>query len=330
MAKEITSPGQLMEMVSAFRISRIILSAFELDIFTILKHQALTSAEAAAKLKMDPRSTDRFMNAVVAIGLLNKTGGRFRNTAFSAKYLVRGEPDCLESLGHQNNVWRTWNTLTEAVRQGKSVAVDEPIGDREDAWLEPFIAAMHVRGVPQSREIADMLDFSGVKSILDVGGGSGAFTFEFLRRCENAKGVVFDLPAVVPITQKYIAKAGMENNVTTLPGDYLKDEFGSGYDLIFVSAVIHINSPEENEKLVRKCADALNPDGQLVILDHLMNDDRTEPTVGAIFALNMLVGTFHGDTYTENQVRNWMAEAGLKNLTRKDSKQGTSLLTGRK
>jgi SAM-dependent methyltransferase len=330
MAKEITSPGQLMELVSAFRISRIILSAYELDIFTILADHPLASVEVAANLKMDPRATDRFMNAVVSIGLLTKTAGRFQNTAFSAKYLVKGEPDCLESLGHQVNVWRTWHTLTEAVRAGKSVAVDEPIGDREDAWLEPFIAAMHVRGVPQSKEVADMIDFSGVRSILDVGGGSGAFTFEFVRRCGNAKGVVFDLPAVVPLTQKYIAKAGMEKIVTTLPGDYLLDEFGSGYDLIFVSAVIHINSPEENEKLIRKCASALNPHGQLVILDHLMNDDRTEPAVGAIFALNMLVGTFHGDTYTETEVRNWMSDAGLKELVRKDSKQGTSLLTGRK
>jgi SAM-dependent methyltransferase len=164
--------------------------------------------------------------------------------------------------------------------------------------------------------------------MLDVGGGSGAFVFEFIRRCSEAKAVVFDLPAVVPITQEYIRKAGLENVIKTLPGDYLTDDFGSGYDLVFVSAVIHINSPEENKLLINKCSEALNPQGQLVILDHFMNDDRTEPIMGAIFALNMLVGTQHGDTYTENEVRSWMLDAGLKDISRKETKQKSSLMFG--
>lgn len=113
-----------------------------------------------------------------------------------------------------------------------------------------------------------------------------------------------------------------------MAGDYLTDDFGTGYDLIFVSAVIHINSPEENDNLIRKCSNALNRGGQLVILDHFMNDERTEPLAGAIFAINMLVGTLHGDTYTETEVRNWMTQADLKNIIRKDTLQGTSLMIG--
>ena len=330
MEKEIASPGELMEMVNAFRISKIILSAYELGIFTILKDGTLTTGEMAEIMKMKRRSTDRFMNALVSIGLLKKTDGQFCNTPFSSKYLVKGKPDYLEGLSHQVHLWKTWSTLTDAVKKGTTVAVEETIADRDEEWLISFIAAMHSRGLPQSKEVADLLDFSKIQSILDVGGGSGAFVFEFIQRCREAKAVVFDLPAVVPITQKYIQQAGRENSVKTLPGDYLVDAFGSGYDMIFVSAVIHINSPEENKLLIRKCYEALNPQGQLVILDHFMNDDRTKPVVGAIFALNMLVGTQHGDTYTENEVRSWMLEAGLKEITRKESKQGTSLMIGRK
>jgi SAM-dependent methyltransferase len=330
MAKEITAPAELIEMVNAFRISKIILSAYELGIFTILKDQIFTSAELAEKMKLNGRSADRFMNALVSIGLLKKTAGQFSNTLFSSKFLVQGEPSYLAGLSHQIHLWKTWSTLTDAVREGTTVAVEEPIGERGEEWLASFIAAMHSRGVPQAKEVADLLDFSDVQSILDVGGGSGAFTFEFIRRCTNGKAVVFDLPAVVPITQNYIRKAGFENSVKTLPGDYLTNDFGSGYDLIFVSAVIHINSPEENELLIRKCSEALNSQGQLVILDHFMSDDRTEPFAGAIFALNMLVGTKHGDTYTENEVRSWMLDAGLKEIIRKDSEQGTSLMIGRK
>jgi SAM-dependent methyltransferase len=328
MVKEITIPGELMEMVNAFRISKIILSAFELEIFTILKDRSLTSIEAADKMKLDERATDRFMNALVSSGLLRKTDGQFSNTTFSQKFLVKGAPAYLEGLSHQVHLWKTWSTLTDAIKAGTTVAVEKPIGERDEEWLTSFIAAMHSRAVPQSREIADILDLTNTKSILDVGGGSGAFAFELISRSKNSKAVVFDLPAVVPLTKKYIQQAGLTSSVETLAGDYLIDDFGSGYDLIFVSAVIHINSPEENRLLINKCSEALNSKGQLVILDHFMSDDRTEPFAGAIFALNMLVGTKHGDTYTESEVRAWMQDTGLKNITRKDSQKGTSLMIG--
>jgi hypothetical protein len=330
MTKEITIPGELMEMVNAFRISKIILSAYELGIFTLLKDHSMTSLESADKMKMDRRSTDRFMNTLVSVGLLKKTDGQFSNTAFSQNYLAKGASAYLEGLSHQVHLWKTWSTLTDAIKAGTTVAVEKPIGERDEEWLTSFIAAMHTRAVPQSREIADILDLTNTKSILDVGGGSGAFAFEFISRNKDSKAVVFDLPAVVPLTKKYIQQAGLTSSVETLAGDYLIDDLGSGYDLIFVSAVIHINSPEENKLLVNKCSEALNSKGQLVILDHFMSEDRTQPLAGTIFALNMLVGTKHGDTYTESEVRSWMHDAGLKEIVRKDSKQGTSLMIGRK
>jgi SAM-dependent methyltransferase len=328
MAKEITTPGELIEMVNAFRISKIILSAYELGLFTILENLTLTSDEVAKTLKMNRRSTDRFMNALVSIGLLNKVNFQFSNTPFSAKYLVKGKPFYLEGLSHQVHLWKTWSTLTDAVKVGTTVAVEESIGERGEEWLTSFIAAMHSRGVPQSKEVADVIDLSKTRSVLDVGGGSGAFSFEFIRRDKEMKAVVFDLPAVVTLTQKYIDQAGLTSKVVTKAGDYLLDDFGDGYDLIFVSAVIHINSPEENQALIRKCAESLNTKGQLIILDHFMNDERTEPVIGAIFALNMLVGTEHGDTYTESEVRSWMLDAGLKDILRKETIHGTSLMIG--
>ena len=326
MSKEISSPGEIMEMVSAFRISRIILSAFELGIFSILRNTALTSKAIAESLKINTRSADRFLNALVSIGLLNKAEGQFSNTGFSSIYLVKGEPAYMAGLSHQVHLWKSWSSLTDAVRAGTSVAVENSIGERGDEWLTAFIAAMHARAVPQSKEVADVIDFSRTTSILDIGGGSGAFSFEFVKRCKDARAVIFDLPAVVPITEKYILQAGLTSSFKTLAGNYLTDDFGSGYDLIFVSAVIHINSPEENAKLIHKCFQSLKPGGQLIILDHIMNEDRTEPFVGAVFALNMLVGTKHGDTYTENEVRNWMLDAGFKNILRKETVQGTSLM----
>jgi SAM-dependent methyltransferase len=326
--KEINSPGEFLEMVNAFRISRIILTAYELDIFTLLKDGPLNSQVVARAIGADERATDRLMNALVPIGLLKKSGSFFSNTDFSTRFMIQGQPGYMGGLTHIDHLWRTWSTLTDAVKAGKSVAMQQPIAGRENSWTESFITAMHSRAILQSKEIAAVLDLSQVRTSLDLGGGSGAFTFEFLRENPDIQGTIFDLPNVIDITKKYIAREGFEKSVKTISGDYLKDKFGYDYDLVFVSAVIHINSPEENRLLINKCAEALNPGGQLVILDHIMSEDRTDPAVGAIFAINMLVGTEKGDTYTEKEIKSWMQEVRLKYIRRKDTPQGSSMMIG--
>ncbi len=152
----------------------------------------------------------------------------------------------------------------------------------------------------------------------------------FVRAKAGISATVFDLPNVVSLTQKYVEQEGLADKVKTVGGDYMVDDLGSGFDLVFLSAIIHSNSVEENRKLIRKCAQALNPNGQVVVQDFIMDEDRTSPAHGALFALNMLVGTEAGDTYTESEVRRWMEEAGLSNLIRKDTHFGATLIMSRK
>ena len=140
--------------------------------------------------------------------------------------------------------------------------------------------------------------------------------------------MIFDLPNVVPVTRKYIDKANLGQSVVTVAGDYLSDDLGSGFDLVLMSAIIHINNPEENRILIKKGADALSPGGQLVIMDHLMSEDRTEPLQGAVFAINMLVGTKHGDTYTRDEIGGWMKAAGLGGIKTLDSPTGVQYIIG--
>ncbi|MDP3789539.1 MAG: methyltransferase, partial [Candidatus Omnitrophota bacterium] len=115
-----------------------------------------------------------------------------------------------------------------------------------------------------------------------------------------------------------------------IAGDYNNDDFGKGYDLVFLSAVIHKNSPEQNRALIRNSACALRGNGRIVIQDFIMGEDRTRPQWGAFFALNMLVATESGDTYTESEVRAWLKEAGFTGIVRKDTKFGTALIIGKK
>jgi predicted O-methyltransferase YrrM len=152
----------------------------------------------------------------------------------------------------------------------------------------------------------------------------------FVKAAPNIRATVFDLPGVVSLAQGYIKQAGLSEYVEAIVGNYLIDELGKGFDLVFISAVIHSNSPEENQLLLKKAVRALNPRGKVVIHDFIINEDRTGPARSALFALNMLVATEGGDTYTESELRAWMTAAGLSRIWRKDTAFETALVAGTK
>jgi ubiquinone/menaquinone biosynthesis C-methylase UbiE len=325
---KVNNPGEIMQMANAFRVSRVLLTAFELDLFTALDKGEKTSGETAKLLNTAPRATDRLMNALTALGFLEKKDNMFSNTSVTSQFLVKGKPSYMGGLGHTVNLWDTWSTMTEAVRKGTTVLMRGPVNERQSGWLESFIAAMHMRGKEQARKVVAAIDLSNVSRVLDVGGGSGIMSFGFVNAKKELKATIFDLPNVISLTKKYIEVEGYTIQVDTVSGDYLKDELGNGYDLVLLSAIIHSNSPDENKLLFKKCVRALNHGGQLVVLDHVMSEDRTEPLIGALFALNMLVGTPEGDTYTESEIKSWMKEAGLSGIIRKSTDIGNDMMIG--
>jgi len=321
--KEISSAEDIRELANSFRESRVLLTAIELKIFTVLSTHMMTSDEAAKKINADLRATNRLMNALCSMGILKKIHGKFYNSDLSSKYLVEGKPDFMGNLYHTNNLWDSWSHLTESVIKGSSAVDDEDEGDN---WVESFIGAMHYRGVHQGKILAMMIDLTNVKSMLDVGGGSAAFAMEIVKKNPAISATVLDLPYVIPITKRYVSEADLLDKFNFIEGDYLIKDFEVGYDLILLSAIVHINSYEQNKMLVIKCADALNKNGMIVISDFIMNDDRTKPYHGALFSLNMLVGTKNGDTFTEKEIREWFESAGLSKIERKNTSFGSDLM----
>jgi predicted O-methyltransferase YrrM len=317
------------QLARAFFRSRILLTAYELGVFTALGDGRKTSAEVAQELDTDPRATDRLMNALAVLGLLQKEGGRFVNSAAAGRYLVAGQPEYMAGLGHTVNLWDSWSTLTAAVRAG-TTAFERPGGEAGERRTQFFIAAMHAGGSARAERLVALLELDGVSRVLDVGGGSGAYAMAFARAREGITATVFDLPRVTPLTRGYVEKAGLSDKVDVVEGDAVEDELPRGFDLVFMSQLLHSNSPSQNEALIANGAASLNAGGRLVIQDFVVDDGRTGPPQAVIFALNMLVNTAGGDTYTEAEISGWMEAAGLSGVARVDTDFETTLMIGRK
>jgi len=325
----ITSIKKLSEALYGFRRSRIILTAFELGIFSGLADQSLSAERLAKRIGADARATDRLLNALCALGLVKKTKGQFANSRIARDFLVAGKPQFMAGLTHTANQWQSWHTLSEAVRRGTSVLTKKTTAD-EPSKLSGFIAAMHERATPQAPRIVKLLDLTGVGRCLDIGGGSGAYAMAIVRAKKTIRATIFDLPEVLPLTRNYVRRAGLLSRCDFIGGDFHRHDWGGGYDLILLSAIVHMNSPEENQRLIIRTARSLNRGGQLVIQDFIMGPDRTRPATGAFFALNMLVATARGDTFTTSEVRGWMRAAGLKKIVHKATPFDASLMIGRK
>lgn len=323
------NPNTIREFASSFQKSRILLSGFELDIFTNIEESGSTSNNISTSLHLDKHACERLMNSLVSLGFLTKQNHLFFNTPESFAFLSKKSEEYLGGLMHSNHLWNTWSNLTQVVKTGKAAHPAE-INERGENWLYPFINAMHDRGRKMAPLQLANIDLSGIKSILDIGGGSGAYSMTFVSKKPEIEATVFDLPNVVPITKKFIEKEGFLQRIKTYEGDYTIDDLPAGFDLMFLSAVIHSNSLEINQILINKCYQSLNKNGKIIIQDWIMNNDRTQPTAGAIFAINMLVGTEAGDCFTEQEVTEMLTISGFKNISRVEFETGISQMIAQK
>jgi SAM-dependent methyltransferase len=320
---------QFLETVRAFQESRAILTGVELNVFTAIGPGA-TASEVAARIQADRRGVEMLLHALAAVGLLEKRNGAFHNAPFAARYLDDASADSIRlATMHSVALWTRWSTLTDCVRAGTSVLRDQ-LKNRSEEWTEAFIAAMHRNASERAPQVVHTIGVEGVRRLLDVGGGSGAYSIAFAQAAPALHAEVFDLPRVIRIAQRHIAAAGLEDRVTTRAGDFLADPLGTGFDLVYVSAICHMLDPDENRALLRKCYGALTPGGRLVIQDFILEPDKTAPKMAALFSLNMLVGTKGGASYSVEEYAAWMRETGFEDVRHNRLAGPAGLMIGRR
>ena len=208
--------------------------------------------------------------------------------------------------------WKRWSNLTDIVRRGNRIR--GTAFDIKESEQEAFTGAMHASAYKMAPGIVAAIKPGEARKLLDIGGGSGAYTQAFLEASPGLTATIFDLPLVINMAQRRLTTTSLLDRIQLVAGDFCKDELPTGHDLALLSAIIHQNSPEQNIELYRKIFRALQPEGRLVIRDHVMSSDHIKPTSGAFFAVNMLVVTAGGRTYSFEEIKSSLESAGFINV----------------
>lgn len=300
----------IMTEIMSFMKSRVILTASELDLFTELDEKPSTAIEIAERYGFNLKELTRVLDCLAAFGFVKKEDGRYCNSEKGAFFSSRHPETILPMALHFNRLWNTWGYLTDSVRnkKGKRHNVVAKLNKKD---REAFIGAMHVIAGTISKDIADFYQADRFECLLDIGGASGTYTMAFLKKNPKMKAILFDLKDVIPIAEKRLAKERFLGRVKLVAGDFYIDKLPDGCDLALLSAIIHQNSPDENIALYKKIYSVLKPGGALLVRDHIMDESRTLPSTGALFAINMLVNTAGGDTYTFDEVKGTLKKAGF-------------------
>jgi len=305
------SPETILGLARNFMECRILLTGAELNLFTLLSPAPLSPEEIAAMIGADLRAVTILLDALSAMGLLVKQAGKYHCPPSISPFLsAEASNSILPMILHMAHVWERWSGLTSIVK-GLRVQEKSTRSSQDADELRAFIGAMHVIAAPLAPRIVAAVNPGTSRTMLDVGGGSGVYALAFLQPVPEMRCTLFDRPAVIEMARERLSKAGVLSRVNLTPGDFYRDEFPPGHDLAFLSAIIHQNSPEQNLNLYLKVFRALVPGGRIVIRDHVMASDRTRPKDGALFAVNMLVSTTGGITYTYGDIKDCLTKAGF-------------------
>jgi ubiquinone/menaquinone biosynthesis C-methylase UbiE len=305
--------GAIVEMASAYYASATLFAALECGVFERLAQTPGAGAtELAAASGADERGLRLLLDACAALGLLVKEGEVYFNSPAAAQALVPGAPqDLTGAIRYNQDVYPAWGRLAALARTGLPVEAPERHLGADPERTRRFVLAMHGRALGIGRAVVPMLDLSGVRRLLDVGGGPGTFSVLMARAVPELECTVLDLPPVAAVAAELIAEAGLSRRVRTLAGDYHKTPFPPAQDAVVFFGVLHQEPPAAIRALLRRAAAALKPGGHVHVLDMMTDASRTRPLFPALFALNMALTARHGWVFADRELAGWLTEAGF-------------------
>lgn len=313
------TPEGTLQLGLAFWGSKTLLSAVELGVFTVLAEGPHTGESVRARLGLQPRGVADFLDALVSLGMLQRTGDEYANTAATDLFLDRNKPSYIGGILEMANarLYPFWGSLTEALRTGQP---QNELKTGEDFFaslyedpdrLQQFLHAMTGLTMGSALALAERFPWKRHHSVTDVGSAEGCLPVQLALRHPHLVAGGFDLPPVQPVFEAYVESFGLADRVRFHAGDFLVDDLPRA-DVLVMGRVLHDWGHDQKLTLLKKGYDALPPGGALIVYDTVIDDDRRDNTFGLLMSLNMLIETPAGSDYTGAQCRAWMADVGFR------------------
>lgn len=311
------TPERIMQFAWGYAPTLIIQAALQHRIFDLLDESPKTVDDLARATAASKRGLTAILNALVGLQLLARSGERYSLTPESATFLVSSKPGYHGAFFRHilDQILPKWQQLPEVVRSGKPVraANDQRQGAE---FFAGFVEALFPMGYPGARALGEHLGISEITrpvKVLDLAAGSGVWGIALAQQSPKVHICAVDWPLVLETTKRVAARHGVLDRLTTIAGDLLEANFGSGYQIAILGHILHSEGEKRSRQLLRKTFDALAPGGTIVIAEFVPNDDRTGPPNALIFAVNMLINTEEGDTFTLAEMSHWLRETGFVN-----------------
>ena len=301
---------QRLRAAADYSQARILSTAVHLELFDWFGNGLRSARAASNRFGATPEIWKIFLDALCAMGLLQKQAMSYENSSFTLRYLCSDEGLFLRPY---HDAWNIWATLPDILTTGKRPKVAEPFftdSKRSERLLQSLdhdarkIAPYLMARLPLSRS----------ETLLDVGGGLGSFSIACCRRFSHLRATVLEHPGVAGFTSRAVQKAKLAKRVTVMTVDFMKDPLPLGFDLVLISNVLHGQGVKENRALLKSAYRALNHGGRIVLRDVLMNRAGTDPAWGALFSVALLLQTPRGRCYSLDEIRDWLGAAGFSDI----------------
>jgi len=315
------------QLTVGYRDSLILLSACHTGVFDALDDSWRGVSELASDLELDERALDLVLHALAAMGILQQNGDQFATQPGARPFLLSDSPDTHASImGHNLTMSRKWVQLEEVLQSGEPA----PGPARTERQERDFICGMENVSRQSSLEVVGKVNLGGARRLLDLGGGPGTAAITFAKARLDLHCVVYDLPGPVVIAEEQIAAAGLGDRIETRSGDFLVDELGENFDIVYISNIIHMLGLDDTAHLFHKAFQALSPGGRVMVKDFFLEDCRSRPAAGAQFSINMLVATTAGKSYTRSETMALLADAGFADCEVIDVAKHSQVLIARR
>jgi hypothetical protein len=314
------TPDRIMQLGLGFWGSKTLLSAIELGLFTELARDPQNAGDLAARLGLHPRSARDFFDALVSLGVLEREGETYKNTAETDQFLVRTRPLYIGGFLEMANerLYPFWGSLTEGLRTGlpQNEVKSGGAGLFEAVYTDParlrlFLHAMTGLSMAAARAIAEQFPWKDYNTVVDIGGAQGGLLVQLCLAHPHLRGTNFDLAVVGPVFNEYVASRGLSDRLKFQEGNFFEEDLPSA-DVITMGHILHDWNLDEKRMLLDKAYRALPAGGALIVFEALIDDERRQNAFGLLMSLNMLIETPGGFDYTGKDCSEWMRAAGFR------------------